>query len=1355
MWLAVEFRILGPLRVVDDVGELPLGGPRPRALLLRLCLDPNRSVAADRLIDAVWDGRPSPGAAATLQTYVSQLRKVLGADRLATTSGGYALVADRGEFDRTIFEDALAGGRRALGAGEPFQAADQLEAALAVWQGPALADVAGAPWAAGEAARLEELRLVAEESLLDARLELGQHGEVAAAAEAAVLEHPLRERFWAQLMLALYRDGRQGDALRAYQRVRHQLGEELGIDPGLELQELEAAILRQDRALGRPPAPSAIDPPATLPTGVVTFLLTDLVGSTRLWEAAPAAMAEAVARHEELIEKAVEARQGVLLKRRGEGDSTFSVFQRASDAVGAALDVQAAMAGEWWPTPDPLTARVALHTGEAVERDGDYYGRPVNRAARLRAGARPGLVTLSQATSELVADGVPPGWILQQLGVQHLRDLDRPETVYVLQPGAPTQRRATAERVPLPRRLATVPALGFAGRAAERARLAAAFQEAAGGAGRVMLVAGEPGIGKTSLAAELGRATHASGATVLYGRCDDDTGIPYRPWVESLAHLVDHAPLPRLEALGSRVLTDVARLVPNLVDRVPGLASPIPGDPGADRWALFTGVTALLGAVTDTTPAVLVLDDLQWADKPSLLLLAHVVDALVSLPVFVVAIYRDSDVTAEHPLAEVLAALGREGGTQRMTLQGLDRGEVVSLVEGITGQQLDERGLGLVHAVHRDTDGNPFFTEALLRHLSETGAVYLDAGGRWVPAIDLDAAGLPDSVREVVGRRVDVLGAAARRVLTVAAVIGEEFDLETVAAALDDGEDEVVDVLDAAQSAALVSSVTPGRYSFAHGLVAHTLCSSLTPTRLARVHRQVAEAIELVDPSRTRAAELARHWAAAGSLPDRAKASGYARDAGDFAMRALAPDEAIRWYSQSLDLLNADADAERCDLLIRLGRAQRHVDDDAYSATLVAAARTAQRIGDPRRLARAALANTRGYSTLARAPIEEIEMLEAALAAIGTEDSRTRARLLATLASHAVIEYDAHRRTALCDEAVAVARRVGDPVVLVQVLNLSAFALWHPARLTELLADTGEALALAETIGDPGLIHWSAVWRMHALLEVGRLADAAALVDRMVQIAADSGQPALQWIRFAYPAILSLLHGDTDEADRLNALALSYERGGGGVAHHQFQPEMIIAWHRDRLAEHAESAMKQQSSYARFRRSASLPLTLLEAGRADEARRVLTDDLAVGPNPFTFTGDCWLWAEACARIGTVEEAEQIRAWLTPYRGLIASTASAWYGSCAHALAVLAAALGDIDEAIDCFAEAEEVNARIDAAFFVARTRVAYARALLQRGHPGDASRAKILLQLALSAATDRGYPGVARDAQTLLDSPTA
>jgi DNA-binding SARP family transcriptional activator len=246
---AVEFRILGPLEASRRGQPLELGVGKQRALLVLLLLRAGEVVSTDRLIDALWGEGPPPSALNSVHIYVSQLRKALGNGRLETHGRGYLLALEPEQLDLGRFDRLLGDGRDLLASGEADRAAEALRGALRLWRGPPLSDVAFEPFAQAEIARLEELRLAALEERIEADLVLGRHAELVPELEGLIREHPLRERLRAQLMLALYRSGRQSEALDAYQQARRLLSTELGLEPGRTLRELEAAILRQDAQL--------------------------------------------------------------------------------------------------------------------------------------------------------------------------------------------------------------------------------------------------------------------------------------------------------------------------------------------------------------------------------------------------------------------------------------------------------------------------------------------------------------------------------------------------------------------------------------------------------------------------------------------------------------------------------------------------------------------------------------------------------------------------------------------------------------------------------------------------------------------------------------------------------------------------------------------------------------------------------------------------------------------------------------------------------------------------------------------------------------------------------------------------
>ena len=587
----------------------------------------------------------------------------------------------------------------------------------------------------------------------------------------------------------------------------------------------------------------------------------------------------------------------------------------------------------------------------------------------------------------------------------------------------------------------------FVGRDAEIDLLAKAWKQALAGERQVVLVAGEPGLGKSRLAAEVALAARDDGAMVLYGRCDDELTSPYRPWVEALGQYFTNAGDDDYTGLDARMLGELAVLVPAVRDRLAdGVAAGRPGGDG-DQYVLFAAVTALLTTLAEQQPVVVVLDDLHWADRGTLLLLRHVVGQISAASLLIVGTYRDTDVGVDDPLTATLAALRREPSVERVGLVGLSDIDIVSLLEATAGHDMGADGTRLAHALYNETGGNPFFVGELLRHLAETGVIAQQDDGRWVATVDLEAAGLPQSVREVVGARVRRLGGTAHRVLGAAAVVGRDFDAAVVAGTVDLDADTVVDILEPAMAAGLVGEVAgvSDRFTFTHALVQHTLYQDLPTSRRVRLHRKIAETIETLagDDTSGRVGELATHWFAATRPADLDKAIGYAIQAGDQAVAALAPDDAVRWYRQALDATGDRDDHQRCDLMVRLGDTERQAGDPAYRGRLLDAARLAQQLEDRDLLVAAALANNRGYATVGQVDTERVAVLEAALDAVGHDDSAQRALVLATLASELTFSGD-RRHIDLALESVEIARRTGHQDVILDTILKVGVAIHAP-----------------------------------------------------------------------------------------------------------------------------------------------------------------------------------------------------------------------------------------------------------------------------------------------------------------------
>ena len=1200
----MRYEILGPLQVCGDDGRpIGLGGRRERIVLAALLLDADRVVSTDRLIEAVWGDDPPDTATNALQVYVSRLRKALRAasadDVLATRAPGYVLRVGTHEIDSGEFERLMADAEG--DADDPASRVARLDEALGLWRGRVLEDVADGTFGRAEVTRLEELRLTATQARFDGKLALGAHGQIVGELEALVGRYPFREALRGQLMVALYRSGRQADALEVFQSGRRLLAEELGIDPGPALCDLEVAILNHDPVLA-PPPPS----------------------------------------------------------------------------VGQA------------------------HGG--------------------------------------VADPASPG-----------------------RAPAPGGHDGT---LPLPTRLGVVPEVGLVGRSRELATVIDAIGRSRESGGReVLLVAGEAGVGKSTLAAAAARAAWEQGAYVLFGHCEEGLAAPYQFFGEAFDHMVRHTPAAVLaDDLGPRA-GELARLVPHLAEVLTDLPPPTTTDADTERYLLFAAVVQLVGALAARRPVLLVLDDLHWADEGSLLLLRHLMAAEPVDGLLVLATYRDNELVDANALRDTLGALRRQGSVERIELGGLDGGGVVEYIEAAAGQDLDDDGRRLAATLSRETDGNPFFVGEVLRHLRETGAIRRGADGRWVTEADLDASSLPDSVREIIGGRVARLGEHAERLLGVAAVIGRDFDLDLLSRASGVDEDDTLELLDRALGAALVTEPgpSPGRFQFTHALIQRTLYEDLRPTRRARVHRQVAEALEglVGEAPGGRSGELARHWVATNQPVDLAKAILYSCRAGDDALAALAPADALRFYNQALTLAGQDADADGLVLLeasIGMGTAMRQTGDAAFRDTLLHAARQADALGDTDRLVAAVLANTRGtFSTVGRIDEEKVVMLERALERLGADDVR-RAAVLATLCTELTVAGSLERRSEIADEALAVARGPGDDATLVRVLNHVNLPLHLPHLLEQNVERTTEALTLAQSIGDPMLLCTAASGRR---LSAGSAGDVEEM-DRcfaIKQLVVDQlDLPFLNWVHSLQRATRALIAGDVDDAERLALTALDHGNTGG-------QPDAFLVYGTQLITVHLvrgtmgtmvpviRQVIDEFPDYPVFR--AVLALALSEDDRTAEVRDVLdgfaTDGFRL-PLDVTWLTATVALADAVATIGAPDLARPLVDQLAPFAPQWLATDVTVSGPVGRSVGDLLHVLGRLDEAEQHLEAAAASCEHAGARYFAARTALSRGRVLLARDEPGDLDRGRALLLQARDVAQRNGYGGVLRRADAALSA---
>ncbi|MGO9875721.1 MAG: ATP-binding protein [Acidimicrobiia bacterium] len=1085
-------------------------------------------------------------------------------------------------------------------------------------------------------------------------------------------------------------------------------------------------------------------------------MFTDLVDSTATAaRLGPDAAEELRQTHFRLLRGAVVASGGVEVKNLGDG--LMVMFSSPSRALAGAVGMQQAIHHHNRSASEPLGVRIGMSTGEAVEEDGDYFGDPVVVAARLCAAAEGGQILAADLVRLMV--GSHAAQTFGAIGPLVLKGLAEPvEAVEVLWEPA-----VVAGSVPLPGRLvgaASDALFGFFGRGAELAVLEEACKQARTTKRcQAVFVAGEAGMGKTALVAQVARTAHGDGAVVLVGHADEDVGISYQPWIEVLSTLARDGDPELLAGLRSAQRSALGRLVPEIgsdTDRV--------ADSDTERLLLWAGTGELLAAASQHAPVLVVLDDLHWADTASLQLLRHVIASTTAMNLTIACTYRDTDLTRGDALNKLLADLHREANVTRIALAGLEDVEVIELLAAAAGHDLDDNGVGLAHALRRETDGNPFFTAEVIRHLGETGGIVLGDDGRWTVADDLAEIGLPSSVRDVVGRRVERLGDEALRVLCLASVIGREFNIGLLAQLTDVDEDPLLDLMDTAVTAAvLVESELADRYRFAHALIQHSLYDELSPTRRARAHQRIAETLEattVADDAGT-LAELAHHWVAATRPADLDKAIGYVRRAGDAARDALAPDDAIRWYQQALDLLDRQSAPDqhsRAQLLVALGTQQSRAVQPEYRDTLTRAADLAEELGDTDTLVQAAL----GFSAFGGGGVVGVDaakrVLRAALDATGSDNSSTRARLLAAYSEAHDFGLEWRERRDLALEAIEVARLAGDDTAFVEVLTNTFLSLATPESRDQTIADVERAVAIADRLGDPYLrctTRFPLIWARYQRAD---LAGARTAIDDMATLADQLGLPNERWLVAQARTGGLLLAGHADDAEQANehALELGISAGTdtalatfGGILY-------LIRQHHGRVDEIADlfiDAARDNPSIAALR--AIVPLLLCEVGRTGEAAEGLDDEAHNGfdfPHDALYLEALTALVEAAALTRHEESARVLLEQLTPFATHVQCSSTIVSGSVARPLARAATMLGNYDQAEQWFATAHDIHTKLQAPYWTARGQLDHADLCLARRADGDLNRARKLATTAAATAAEYGCAGLSKRAEALRDA---
>jgi DNA-binding winged helix-turn-helix (wHTH) protein/tetratricopeptide (TPR) repeat protein len=911
---------------------------------------------------------------------------------------------------------------------------------------------------------------------------------------------------------------------------------------------------------------------------------------------------------------------------------------------------------------------------------------------------------------------------------------------------------ASDDRDGVPAAALAEPAAGvFVGRDDAMAQLRAAFERAWGGSGQLVLVLGEPGIGKTRTAEEVAALARARGARVLAGGCYEGEGAPaFWPWVQILRALGGAGASARSPAELGPDAVDLAALVPDLEAPAAGRAAPPLVVPEQARFRLFDGVAGFLRRASTARPLVLLLDDLHWADKPSLLLLQFLAREIRRAAILILGTYRDVALGRHHPLAETLGELAREPACQRVALRGLAEADVLRFIE-LTAERAPAPGVAA--AVHAMTEGNPFFIGEIVRLLVAEGRLERPPDGTTL------AVALPQGVREAIGRRLSALSEPCNRALALASVIGREFHLHVLQRVAELPAESLLALLDEAAGARILvpDPGAPGRYAFAHALVRETLYEELTLPVRVRLHRRVGEVLEEVHGADVTAhlPELAYHFFQAAPGGEAARAVAYARRAAERALELLAYEEAAGHYQRALeatDFATPPDEAARCALLLGLGDAQsRSGERTAARCTFERAAAIARRLGRPDDLARAAL-GFGGRAEFGVGPDEAVRALvEEALAALGEDDHALRARLLSRMTGTEPYSISMETRRRLSAEAVALARRAGDRATLVAALSARFWALLGPDHLDERFAVGEELLALATKSGDRNCAFLAHEVRLGVSLVRGDIPAADREIEIMGALAAELRQPVELWFVTWSRASRAVADGRFAEAERLmnEGLAIG-ERAQHPAAPQAFAGQMLWLRGEQGLLEHAEQVEAAFRSLIE-RRPASHAILQAgvanlhsDLGRLAEARQEL-DALATHGFADIERDEHWLvtmhlLAEVCADVGDAPRAALLYDLLRPFADLnvVHDLIRAYRGSASLALGMLARTMGRFPEAIGHLESALVMNRRLGTRPYVVRAQCEYVRVLLDRGSRADLPKARQLLAAARVAAEEMG-----------------
>jgi DNA-binding CsgD family transcriptional regulator/tetratricopeptide (TPR) repeat protein len=901
---------------------------------------------------------------------------------------------------------------------------------------------------------------------------------------------------------------------------------------------------------------------------------------------------------------------------------------------------------------------------------------------------------------------------------------------------------------------------GFVGRERELALLRTHMDRALGGKGGLVLLTGEPGIGKTRAADELARLARLQRAKVLWGRCLEGEGAPVLwPWTQILRTYVrERDPGSLRVELGSAAGV-IAELIPDLAAKLPGVPAPPRLGPPNARRRLFDAITWFLRRAAGAQPLVLIVDDLHWADRPSVVLLEQLAARVGDARMLVVAGMGDTRAPgASAASVRALAELAALSTADRLELSGLGPDEVGQLI----GLSIGEGGTeALARVVHRQTGGNPLFVRELIRVLLADGRL------ETVAAEETPLHAVATQVRDVIVRRVWRLSAFSQTLLESAAVLGREFSLPALAGMSGLPGDRLVDALQEAADAGLVAADrhVAGAWRFVHPIIAETLDAELGPAVRVRLHQRAGEVLEALTETgafeEPPFAELADHFLQASRGPASDKAIDYTVRAADHASRQLAFETAADRYELAFDALDPREERNRprrLGLLLRLGESRRWAGEVAGAkGSYLLAAELARQVGEPERLALAALGFA-GPTPAVDDTVEQatVNLLEEALEALGADGGPMRALVLGRLATELVPEPNAGaRRAALSGEALSLARRLDDTALLGAALAARRKAVWSPDNLEERRALSAEVVAVAGELDDPELDMLGRRWLIADLVERGEMEPAEREMDAYARRAEQLRQPLDRWVSAIHRTNRALLAGRFADAGTHAAIALAHGRAAVGAAS-EIEHAAAVFWicrEQGRLAEAEAALAAVVDSGSGDPAIGMLRCWLLavraELGREPDARAALEllagDGFASLPRDAYWLGSVAALAEACALLGDTKRAVELYDLARPFADHnVVPGSLPCAGSVERYLGLLAATDGRFEAAVHHFDRAVAANGELGARPLVAWSQHDHAAMLRSRGRLDDAERVLALAGDAGRTARELGMTRLER-----------